>query len=196
MIQDFDTIVEEMRNHGMPTPREKQSLRVENSKEIMHNALNYFLRYEELKEIWKPEYNEVSEWLTNTKGRGLFMYGNCGLGKSLLGRFVIPAIMLKYCRKVVSVYSMGEVNKNIDEVLTRPIISIDDVGTEDISNSYGNKRSAFAEIMDEVEKKGKLIIISTNLDNEALTEKYGIRVLERIISTTKRIKFTGESLRR
>jgi len=196
MIQDFDTIVEEMRNHGMPTPREKQSLRVENSKEIMHNALNYFLRYEELKAIWKPEYNEVSEWLTNTKGRGLFMYGNCGLGKSLLGRFVIPAIMLKYCRKVVSVYSMGEVNKNIDEVLTRPIISIDDVGTEDISNSYGNKRSAFAEIMDEVEKKGKLIIISTNLDNEALTEKYGIRVLERIISTTKRIKFTGESLRR
>ena len=195
-MQDFDTIVEEMRNHGMPTPRERQSLRVENSKVITQNALNYFLRLEEVKAIWKPEYNEVSDWLANTKGRGLFMYGNCGLGKSLLGRFVIPAILLKYCRKVVSVYSMGEVNKNIDEVLTRPIISIDDVGTEDIANSYGNRRSAFSEIMDEVEKKGKLIIISTNLSMPELIEKYGTRVMERIISTTKRVQFEGESLRR
>lgn len=196
MIQDFDSIIEEMKTHGMPLPKERQSLRVENPKVIMQNALNYFLRFEAIKAIWKPEYDDVSTWLENTQGRGLFMYGNCGLGKSLLGRFVIPAILLKYCRKVVSVYSMNEVNKNIDEVLTRPIISIDDVGTEDIANSYGNKRSAFAEIMDEVEKKGKLIIISTNLSNEELIEKYGTRVMERIISTTKRIKFNGESLRK
>jgi len=196
MIQDFDSIIEEMRAHGMPLPKEKTSLRVENSKEIMQNALNYFLRFEEIKAIWKPEYDKVSDWMQNTQGRGLFMYGNCGLGKSLLGRFVIPAILLKYCRKVVSVYSMSEVNKNIDEVLTRPIISIDDVGTEDIANSYGNRRSAFSEIMDDVEKKGKLIIISTNLNNDELIEKYGTRVMERIISTTTRIKFTGESLRK
>lgn len=124
------------------------------------------------------------------------MYGDCGLGKSILGRYAIPAILLKYCRKVVTVYSMNDVNKDIDSVLSKPILSLDDVGTEDISAIYGNKRQAFSEIMDDVERNGKLIIISTNLNDSGLREKYSDRVMDRIMATTTRVKFTGKSLRK
>lgn len=196
MIADFNSIIEEMKTHGMPMPKEKIPLRVENAKQVLENALIYFLGSEMADPLWIKEYDLIAEWLSDTKGKGLFMYGSCGRGKSILGRYVIPAILLKYCKKVVSVYSMNEVNKNIDLVLSKPIISLDDIGTEDISNSYGNKRSAFTEVMDDVEKKGKLIIVSTNLNDNDLATMYGDRVIERIISTTKRVKFTGKSLRK
>jgi len=198
MTTDFSSIVEEMRIHGMPAPYSKQNITVSipGAHEILKNAFDYFLTFQNTSTTWKKEYDEVADWLTNNEGRGLFLWGDCGLGKSLLGRYIIPAILLKYCRKVVSVYNVGEMNGKINEILTRNLISIDDIGTEEIVNVYGNKRLAFAEIMDSVEKNGKLIIISTNLDKEALIEKYGFRVFDRIISTTKRVKFEGESLRR
>jgi len=50
--------------------------------------------------------------------------------------------------------------------------------------------------MDAVEKYAKLIIISTNLTKSELKDRYGERVYERLISTTKRIEFTGKSLRK
>jgi DNA replication protein DnaC len=117
------------------------------------------------------------------------------LGKSLLARYVIPALMLKYNRKVVSVYDTNTMNANIDEVLSKKIICIDDVGTEDISVKYGEKRLAFAEVMDNVEKKRCLIIATSNLTMDEILERYGERVLDRIKSTTKRVVFTGKSFR-
>ena len=162
---------------------------------MLQDALTFFLskRNEELK--WLPEYDNVAKWLENNNGRGIFMYGNCGRGKSLLGRYVIPAILLKYCGKVTSVFDIQEMNKNIDLVMSKQIISLDDIGTEEMINNFGNKRLAFAEIMDAAEKQGKLMIISTNLTQNEIIEQYGDRILDRIKSITERILFNGESLR-
>ena len=189
---DFEQLHEEMKIHGMPVPKQRHRIAIDNSKEIMKNTLQYFVGFEGKNAEWIEQYDQVADWLSDSKGRGLFMYGDCGLGKSLLGRYVLPAIILKYSRKVVSVYSMSEVNKLIDQVISMPFISLDDVGVEEVINDFGNKRSAFAEIIDEVEKKGKMIIISTNLQ----VRKYGDRIMERIISTTYRVKFYGKSLRK
>lgn len=123
------------------------------------------------------------------------MYGNCGRGKSLLGRFVLPAILLKYSGKITSVYDIQEMNSRVDAVLKKHIISLDDIGTEEISVDYGNKRMAFAEIMDAVEKHGKLIIVSSNLDADSIKKRYGDRIMDRIRATTTRVLFNGESLR-
>ncbi len=54
---------------------------------------------------------------------------------------------------------------------------------------------AFAEVMDAVERESKLIIISSNLNGKEIENRYGTRTFERIISTTKRIEFRGESFR-
>ncbi|WP_236264068.1 hypothetical protein [Dysgonomonas sp. Marseille-P4677] len=87
-------------------------------------------------------------------------------------------------------------NSRIDYVLSRHIISLDDIGTEEVCNQYGNKRLAFAEIMDAAEKYNKLLIVSTNLSVDDIRRRYGERVLDRIKATTHRVLFEGESLRR
>ncbi|MDR1503681.1 MAG: hypothetical protein LBT43_14640 [Prevotella sp.] len=137
----------------------------------------------------------MAAWLAANHGKGLFLYGNCGRGKSLLCRYALPAILLGYCRRVVSVFDTQQMNSDIDLVLSKHIISLDDVGTEDVSNVFGNRRMAFAEVMDAAEKHGKLLIISTNLPVDDIRKRYGDRVLDRIKSTTTRILFEGESLR-
>jgi len=127
---------------------------------------------------------------------GLLLHGKCGLGKTIMGRYVIPAVLLHKCGKVVKCIDTTELNKNLDEILSKKIISIDDVGTEEVSIKYGEKRIAFAELMDMVEKQSKLIIITTNLTADQITAKYGDRIMDRIKATTKRIAFDGESFRK
>lgn len=195
-MNDFEQIYEQMRVHGMQLPTKRVAIQLQNPMAILEGYFKYFLSYEGVDLRWQPEYNQVAEWLGDNQGRGLFLYGDCGRGKSMLTRYVLPAIILKYTRKVVSVYDVQEMNRDIDDVLRKHVISLDDIGTEDMSVSYGNKRMAFAEVMDAAEKYGKLVIISTNLQGDEIARRYGQRVMERIVSTTRRIKFRGQSLRK
>jgi DNA replication protein DnaC len=87
-------------------------------------------------------------------------------------------------------------NNEIDVILSKHLISLDDIGTEEVSVKYGNRRQAFAEIVDAAEKYGKLLVISTNLDKTAIVEKYGERVFDRLVAVTKRVEFKGKSLRK
>lgn len=192
---DGRSLIEEMELHGMYTGADKIYISIKNSMEIFKNAMKYFISIDGNELVWKDEYNEIAEWLSDNKGRGLFMSGNSGLGKSVIGMRVIPAILLKYCKKVVRVYSANDINKEPENALKSKLICIDDIGTEDILNSFGNKRMVFSEIIDNAEKKGNLVIISSNLDKDGIIEKYGFRVYDRIISTTKRINFNGKSFR-
>ena len=193
-IQSFSEIERDMLDHGMKLPGDRVYLALEEPKKWLTLAFNHFLRGDDF--IWLPEYEHVADWLSGNDGRGLFLYGNCGLGKSMLCRYVLPAILLTNFRKVVSVFDMQEVNRNIDSVLAHHILALDDVGTEENSVKYGERRNAFSEVMDAVEKQGKLILVSTNLGEKELRDRYGDRVLDRIRSTTKRVVFTGKSLRK
>ena len=184
-----------MIDNGMKTPNSIYHIQIPESKDIFNSAMTYFLEMEGKKYQELPEYTEVISWLSDNECRGLFMYGNCGRGKSLIARYVIPAIFLNCCRKIVAVYDMNDVNANIDEVLKKKIITIDDIGTETESVKYGERRMAFAEIMDAAEKHGKLLIMTTNLNSEMLKSRYGDRTMDRINSVTKRVMFKGNSLR-
>lgn len=194
-MEDLSTILSDMKLHGMRIPDEKINISIDGAKEILTNALKYFISLENREYVWLPEYEKISEWLNDNNGRGLFMHGDCGRGKTVLARYVIPAILLKYDRKVVNCFDAQEMNTNLDEVLKKKIVCIDDIGTEEISVNYGNKRLAFLEVVDAAEKHGKLLIITSNLNKEQLVQKYGDRTMDRIISTTKRVLFKGKSLR-
>lgn len=194
--QNFSSVIEEMKSHGMKLPSGKVCIAVPNAKEVLSNAMRCFISLEGKQAVWLPEYDKVAEWLADNKGRGLFLFGNCGRGKSILCRYALPAILLKYCRKVVSVFDIQDMNRNIDFVLSKHIISLDDIGTEELSVKYGERRMAFPEVMDVAEKQSKLVIVSTNLGANELKERYGDRVLDRIRSVTKRVLFDGKSLRK
>jgi DNA replication protein DnaC len=191
-MKDFKSITQIMKEHGMKLPECRVMISISNARENLRICLNYFLGGNAQ---WLPEYEDIAKWFESNDGRGLFLYGDCGRGKSILGQFVIPAMLLTHCNLVMTVFDSSSINSQIDTAIKKRIISLDDVGVEDVSVKYGERRMAFPEIMDSVEKQGKLIIISTNLNQTELRAKYGDRVMDRIISTTTRVKFEGKSLR-
>jgi len=194
-MNEFAEIFEQMKVHGLKVPANKTIIRIPNAKTVLENAMRYFLSLEGKEMNWLPQYDLIAEWLENNYGRGLLLYGSCGLGKTFITRYAITAIILKYCNKVVTSYDMIDVNKEPDKVLSKHIISLDDIGTEDISIKYGEKRLIIPEVLDATEKYGKLLLMTSNLGAEDLIKKYGNRTFDRILAVTKRIEFNGKSFR-
>jgi DNA replication protein DnaC len=46
-------------------------------------------------------YDEIIDWMVDTKGKGLILMGECGLGKSTILKSVIPAIFNTIKNKVL-----------------------------------------------------------------------------------------------
>ena len=148
--------------------------------------------------VWQPEYEEVAEWLTDNKGRGLWLCGECGRGKTLIGAKILPVLFNFYHfpRKIITLYDAKDMNNVYNDIVKKHIIYIDDVGKESVEVNYGNRNLRFPDIVDEAEKKGKLLMFSTNLSQEKMVEKYGERTVDRLRAITKKIVFRGKSLRK
>lgn len=194
----FKNLVSQMRDCGYPQDIDRVKIHIPNAEQRLRGGLQYFVN---MKAGCNAEWNErnyrpIVDWMTDNKGKGLLMLGGCGLGKSLIGMYILPLLIKDVHRKVVNIFNAQELNKKIDEILNLHIVCIDDIGTEDNLNSYGNKRMPFAELCDAAEKKGKLLILTTNLNIDGLQERYGDRVVDRLIATTKAVPFTGDSLRK
>ena len=190
-MNNFENIESIMRDIGLQVPDDKIYFKVENAKEKMMFLFEKFVPGFQ----WIEEYDKVAEWLTDNKGKGLFLYGNCGRGKTMLAKYIIPALLLVECGKIVNYYDILDLKTKFDEVVRYKILAVDDIGTEEVLVSFGNKTDIFSEIMDMVEKKSKLVIVTTNYQKNQLEERYGKRVLDRIIATTSRVCFTGKSFR-
>jgi len=193
---DYKRVVDDMRAARLTVPEDRVLVRVPNALEELKAAMGYFVSLEEKKLVWMPQYDRVADWLTDNKGRGLLLYGTPGQGKTLIGRYAIPAILYHRLNLIANAVDATAINRDPDLWLTKKILSIDDIGVEDISNKYGNRRMVISEVLDAAEKNGKLLILTSNLTKDQLIEKYGDRAFDRIIATTQRIAFVGESLRR
>ena len=194
----FKKLVSQMRDTGYPQEIDRVQINIPNAEKRLRGGLQYVVN---MKSGCDAEWNErnyrpIVDWMTDNKGKGLLMFGGCGLGKSVIGMYILPLLIKDVPKKVVIIFSAQELNNKIDEILKFHIIYIDDIGTEDNLNSYGNKRMPFAELCDAAEKKGKLLILTTNLSIDELTQRYGDRVVDRLIATTKAVPFTGDSLRK
>ena len=156
-----------------------------------------------------PEYRSVIEWMGDTHGKGLFLYGDCGRGKSVIIRYMIPALLAMKDRDAKA-YAADEFTRRQQEV--RPVTEeepltvldvlkfvrypiIDDVGTEPPINDYGIRYEGFSQIMAAAEDRLKPVFASTNLTPEQIGERYGIRTLDRIGRLCRCIEFRGASLR-
>lgn len=165
--------------------------RVENARTRIFNGFKYFCGEHAQ---WLPEYDKVSEWLEDTKGKGLFMIGSNGRGKSVLATKILPWFFREQGFGY-EIFFASEINQRKTEVVFPKILCIDDIGVEDIANDYGEKVNVFAKVMDEVERKKKLIIITTNLTKEQMEKKYSTRTIDRINGCCKVVAFNGESMR-
>ena len=190
---DFHKAIENLMSTGFNPMPNRVVISIPNAKELLLGGLRHF---EGDSAQWLGEYEGIVQWLENNEGKGLLCYGNCGRGKSLICWKIIPLLIHHYHRKIVSCYDSQQMNADIDEVKSKHIIYIDDVGTENVSIKFGERRLAFPEIVDEAEKRGKLLILTTNLSLDELAQKYGERTMDRLVAITKRVKFVGKSLRK
>jgi len=164
----------------------------EELKEMFIKAFKYYDRtidkYEHL-----SAYDEVIDWMVDTRGRGLMLMGECGLGKSTILNFVIPAIFRTKTNKVlrsVPAKELAAVEKNV-----APFIIIDDLGTESIKNDYGTKIDAVADAISYAEDSSKTLLITTNLSPNSLKERYDERTLDRL-RKCKVVIIKGKSFRK
>ena len=190
---DFQKAIGRLKDTGFSPLPNTVRVSIPGAKDILWNGIRYFTGKNAR---WLPEYDEVARWMAGNEGRGLLCFGNCGRGKTLICCKILPLVLNHYCRKVVSCYDSQQMNADLDSVKQKHIVCVDDIGTESLSVKYGEKRLAFAELADEAEKKGKLLILTTNLSIDELREKYGERTIDRLRAITRTILFSGESLRK
>ena len=164
----------------------------EELKEMFIKAFKYYDRtidkYEHL-----SSYDEIIDWMIDTRGRGLMLMGECGLGKSTILNYVIPAIFRTKTNKVlrsIPAKELAAVDKNV-----APFIIIDDLGTESIKNDYGTKVDAVADAISYAEDSSKTLLITTNLSPNSLKERYDERTLDRL-RKCKVVIIKGKSFRK
>lgn len=146
---------------------------------------------------WRDCYGPLAEWLEDNHSRGLLLMGTCGTGKTLLMQAAC-GLILACGRRVVTMASSVRMNARSEELLGKAggMLYIDDVGRECEAREYGNRQMVFADLADEAERRGGLLMASTNLGFEQLSARYGERTADRLRAITRPIVFTGGSARR
>lgn len=99
-----------------------------------------------------------------------------------------------HVRQIFQDYAEGGFDR-IKNILVEPVICIDDVGTEDVANNYGNKVDLFAHIIETRYDKNNVTHLTTNLNPQQLRERYGERVYSRLRETTQFLNFGTEDRR-
>lgn len=194
---DYDEIFNQLKTEGNHTPSPRFRFSIPNAREELEKAMGVVLSRMGEKLVWLPEYDKVAEWLTNNNGKGLMLYGNCGRGKSLLVRYAIPAIFRGICQRIVTVVGCGSQQVNIDEILRRKFIALDDIGTEVERMDFGTRRNIVVEVINKAQDNSDIMLImSTNLSGDAIRDKYGDRIFDRIKYLCHRVPFNGNSLRK
>lgn len=177
--------------------RETVSVKLQNAREWLDKG---FYRYLGERYVPQPEYDAVADWLTDNHGKGLVLYGSCGRGKSVLAEQILPKLIRFATGKCVTCYSYRDINSKRNEIMSKALVCLDDVGQEHEDKEYGSRVMAFPDIVDNAEKKGQLLIITTNFDLvddpvKSLKAKYGERVISRLKEITRAVQFVGNDLR-
>ena len=155
-----------------------------------------FMRVDKTTNEWLniPEYKEVIEWMTDTKGKGLALFGSIGRGKTVINSFIIPVLFYRRYGKVLKPrIAQGLTRENLSQCKWAYVI--DDIGTEEIVNEYGTKTDMVSYAINNAEHFNKPLFLTSNLTKDELIQRYGLRTFDRIQRLCKIVIFTGKSLR-
>lgn len=157
-----------------------------------------------------PEYDAIIDWMTDTRGMGLLLTGDCGRGKSTILTGVVPVLIYQATGLVVRPIHSEQFEKpckatwpnagqnpmNIDYLCNTYFPIIDEIGIEPLINDYGEKYEGFNRVLNIAEQKLKPVFVSTNLTPEQMLKRYDVRTIDRLIRLSKTVTFDGKSYRK
>lgn len=150
--------------------------------------------------------HRVAEWLKNDSKDGLLLYGEVGTGKTTLMRSLFQVLKIDLRRNVdilsasqlVELFQHRDIDsypfeyeKNVD------FLFIDDAGVEpDYCCIWGTEYEPMRDLLAYRYDARKHTIISSNLGDEELALKYGVRIFDRMIETYDRITYEFKGYRK
>ncbi len=161
------------------------------------------------KQLMKRLYDYIKTWtqeFPNNNKKQILIMGNVGLGKSYcLNSIAYELIKKGYTAMLVSSFAINEaafdeIKKSDSTALNMmrsvDLLLIDDLGGEQVLNNI--TCPTLLNILNERTRKDLHTIISTNLNPDMLEEKYGSRVLSRLLDKARTVipPIKGEDIRK
>lgn len=150
--------------------------------------------------------------------KGLLIASNVGIGKTwmmkLFTKNARQVYFIRNAKDIAAKFATSEDKKIPEEYLVpfknavndvsmlyQPIagLCIDDIGSEELKNNYGNKSNVIGELIDERYQSnytGPLLHGTTNLSAEQLNERYGERIVSRMRERFNFIPWDGKDRRK
>lgn len=149
--------------------------------------------------------------------KGILLAGNFGVGKTwfmqLFQQNQRQVFYIKNCKDIANEFmesgesGMGEYIElkqnpiNDSSLLFQKVsgLCLDDLGTEDIKNHYGNKKNVVGDLLEQKYEKrtiGVYLHGTTNLTAEQLKEFYGNRVISRMKAMFNFVELKGRDRRK
>jgi len=191
-MEDIKTVIETM---NFPV-REQLSFSFGDIEQCKDLFIDIFSEVDKTasKIYWLPEYIKVIEWMVDTQGKGLALFGSIGRGKTVINSFIIPILFYRRYGKILRPrIAQGLTRENLSQCKWAYII--DDIGTEEIVNEYGTKTDMVSYAINNAEHYLKPLFLTSNLTKDELIQRYGLRTFDRINRLCKIIVFKGKSLR-
>ena len=112
-------------------------------------------------------------------------------------KYAIPVLFRAFPRKIFAVVNCGSQQYNIDEIKDKKFIALDDVGVEVDRVEYGTRRNIVVETINKAQDNpSTMLMMSSNLTGDAIRERYGDRIYDRVKYLCHRVAFNGQSLRK
>lgn len=174
--------------------------------------------------VYNEGIKDIISWMQNNHGLGLLICGSTGTGKTTIIKALLRAFNTfpviydhiqkkKSCKELkminakdlvlskeefsakYSFYGDGDIGKRPEFIVQKKFFAIDDVGRETMKNDYGIKKMPIQDIIEDIDSKKKMVLMSANLKIGELVKKYDDRTIDRILKNFAVVEFDGKSLR-
>ena len=154
---------------------------------------------------------KTAKWLTGDYKFSLMVYGSVGNGKTTLLKSVSSLLNAldsdkhwgeqkrKEFISAIDIYNIAKSDneKKYDSIKECDLLFIDDLGVEPVTAKvWGNEISPITDILYYRYDNQLFTVVSSNLSDSALKERYGERIASRMDEMFECIHFSGDSYRK